>query len=508
MRGLGIARVALVGAAGAALVLGATRLDGTVDLAPTSAAAPAPDRSPTTSPVTQSGLLCPGPERLGVAGGLKAAQTVTALAAAAPEAALPQDARSGAEGTLHVRKVSDSGQAKATAGERKGDGASTKATSSVKLDSADGVLFLARGAFAPGAAAMQYSLVPGGDHRALTTVACGQPRAHSWLVAGGAQPGRLERVVLVNPAANAVTVDLQVLGSHGTVDSENGRGVVVPPRGRTAVLLDSIAGSEKTPVVQVTAHGGEVYAAINDTWLDGVVARGGDSARATAAPSKEQVIGGVSVDGAASLRVAVPGDAQAVVQTRVLTTKGPRRVKHDVVRVGGHSARDIDLSDLPAGTYAIQVRADVPVVAAATVERGRTSKSKSKLDRKATDLAWTPASAVVDRLAGTPLAPAGQHGLSNVLTLSSTGAEAPVSVTTVDAKGKVATDKLVLQPDSVRTVPLKSAASVWVHTDAHSVHGAVLTTAKAKDGGPLVAALPLVSSPLVATQAPIRQVGG
>jgi hypothetical protein len=509
MRGLGIARAALVGVAGAALVLGATRLDGTVDLGPTSATAVSDQsQKPTTVPVAQTGLLCPGPERLGVSGGLKATQRVTALAAAAPDAALPAEARSSAEGTLRAHKISDSGQSKAHARESKGQGTSGRSTSSLDLDAAGGVLFLAGGDFAPGAAAMQYSLVREGDGRALTTVACGQPQAHSWLVAGGAQAGRLERVVLVNPAANAVTVDLQVLGAHGKVASESGRGVVVPPRGRTAVLLDSIAGLEKTPVVQVTAHGGEVYAAINDTWLDGVVARGGDTARATAAPSREQVIAGVSVDGSASLRVAVPGDAQAVVQTRVLTTEGPRRVKHDVVRVGGHSARDIDLSDLPAGTYAIQVRADVPVVAAATVEHGRSTGSKSKLDRKATDLAWTPSSAAVEGLAGTPLPPAGRHGLTNALTLTSTGAKAPVSVTTVDANGKATTRRFVLAADAVRSVPLESATSVWVGTDADSVHAAVLTTAEAEDDGPLVAALPLVSSPLVATQAPIRQVDG
>jgi hypothetical protein len=66
----------------------------------------------------------------------------------------------------------------------------------------------------------------------------------------------------------------------------------------------------------------------------------------------------------------------------------------------------------------------------------------------------------------------------------------------------------VLAADAVRSVPLESATSVWVGTDADSVHAAVLTTAEAEDDGPLVAALPLVSSPLVATQAPIRQVDG
>jgi hypothetical protein len=40
-----------------------------------------------------------------------------------------------------------------------------------------------------------------------------------------------------------------------------------------------------------------------------------------------------------------------------------------VVRVPAGSSRDLDLSQLPAGTYGVEVTADVPVVAGAMVER-------------------------------------------------------------------------------------------------------------------------------------------
>ena len=163
-----------------------------------------------------------------------------------------------------------------------------------------------------------------------------------------------------------------MLGARGPVPSPNGRGVVVAPYGRTVVLLDAIAGQENVPVLHVVASGGEVAAVLDDTWLDGVVPRGGDDAAPAAAPAREQVVPAVRVDGAASVRVAVPGADEAVVQTRVLTAGGPRPVPRDaVVRVAGHSSRDIDLSALPRGAYAVQVRADVPVVAAAMVERRR-----------------------------------------------------------------------------------------------------------------------------------------
>ena len=494
MKGLGVARVVLVGAAGAGLVFGAGHLPGDLELSPLAAAAPGSGTAADTAPVSERGLLCPGPERLGAKGGLKDRQSVQAVAAAAPSAVVPAAQRSSAPGQLQVRRLPGHGS-----------NGRLRAGAHATAGRPESLLFLARGAAAPGAAAVQYSLVRSGNHRGLSTVACGAPRAESWLVAGGAEPGRLEHVVLVNPAANAVTVDLEVLGSAGPVDSDSGSGLLVPPHGRTVVLLDSIAASERTPVVHVTAHGGEVYAAIEDSWLDGVVPRGGDTSTATATPSREQVIGGIRVDGPAALRVAVPGDAEAVVQTRVLTPKGPRRVKHDVVRIPAHAARDIDLSDLPAGPYALQVHADVPVVASALVQRDRSGRGASAaLDRTASDLAWSPSSPAVDGVAGSPLPPAGAAGTSNVLMLGNTGVAAPVVVTTV-GRGGTATSRTVRVPaDAVSALHLPSAASVWVRPRGGSVHGAVLTTAQGTDGGTLTAALPLVSEPLTSTTVPIR----
>ena len=121
-----------------------------------------------------------------------------------------------------------------------------------------------------------------------------------------------------------MTVDLSVLGTRGPVPSPNGRGIVVAPYGRTVVLLDAIAGQEASPALHVVATGGEVAAVLDDTWLDGVIPRGGDDATPAAAPALEQVIPAFRVGGPAIVRVAVPGADEAVVQTRVLTPTGPR----------------------------------------------------------------------------------------------------------------------------------------------------------------------------------------
>src|SRR6185436_9592728 len=111
-------------------------------------------------------------------------------------------------------------------------------------------------------------------------------------------------------------------------------------------------------------------------------------------PAREQVMVGLPIDGRATLRVAVPGDVEAVVQARVLTLAGPRGLPADAVtRVAGHSTRDIDLSALPPGAYGVQVRADVPVVASAVADRRGPPGTPS-------DLAWSGASPPIRTLAG------------------------------------------------------------------------------------------------------------
>ena len=161
--------------------------------------------------------------------------------------------------------------------------------------------------------------------------ACGQPSAEAWLAAGGGAAGRQERLVLTNPGDNAVTVDLTLHGAKGPVVSPNGKGVVVPSQGRTTVLLDSISGTEPSPVVHVVAQGGVVHAVLNDHWLDGTIAAGSDDVVATAAPSRDQVIPAVAVGAKGGvLRIAVPGDGEAVVQARVLTPSGPRALPRAV----------------------------------------------------------------------------------------------------------------------------------------------------------------------------------
>lgn len=491
--GLAPVRAALLVAVGSGVILGATALPAPVSLVRGAAFDTA--TSPRPDPVTLARTICPGPETLGVEGLRRPpSQTVSIGAASAPLAALPpaSDGSRGS-GSLTINGLPPGG---------KGAGPTTVRGQVIsgQVSTARSTLASGTGAMAPGTAATQWSLTRSGTSRALVTAACLPATASSWLVGGGAGPGRLEHLVLANPGPNPVTVDLGILGVGGRIQSPDAKGLVVAGRGRTVILLDAIAGSEPSPVVQVTVHGGMVAATLSDTWLDGLVPRGGDDVVSLVSPSGEQVIPGVSIDGRATLRVGVPGDTEAVVQSRVLTPGGPRTLPGSgVTRVAAGSTKDIDLSMLPPGTYAVQVRADVPVVAAVMVDRRRAARAPS-------DLAWPVASPPVRTMGGMPLPAARLGGLARRLDLVATGKPASVLVTTVNAGGRVATKKAAVRTDSVSTLSLTGAISVWVTPLTGLVRAAVLTSAT-DAGGMLLSVTPISDLPLSVTASPLRPLG-
>ena len=228
------------------------------------------------------------------------------------------------------------------------------------------ILLTGEGPMAPAVAGTQEWRADSKDLRGLVTTPCGAGGSDLWLLAGGAGPGRQERLILTNPGANPVTTDVTVHGTAGQL----GDPVVetVPPGGRVSVLLDARYGEEEQPAVHVRSDGGGVQATLTDTWVNGSNALGAETTVAAAAPATVQVVPGVVVDptGTTSLRVAVPGDQDAVVRVSVLNRDGlVPWTGESVLSVAGGAVGELPLTGLPEGTYALAVRADVPVVASA-----------------------------------------------------------------------------------------------------------------------------------------------
>lgn len=473
----GAGRVTAAVAVAAGLVVGASQVPSpALDLSTGASAPPA-----STRPVASAQLVCPGPETIGGESTDRTAPAPAMLSAAASPASLTGSA-AGSEGTITGTTV--------PAGEAKAARLFASPTASGSLSTAASVQVSASGAAAAGLAADQVTLVPTGDLRGLSGAACVTPATDAWLVGGGGEPGRRGRIVLTNIAANAVDVTLHVLSADGPVDSTAGADVAVPAHGRATVLLGALAPSVTSPVVHVSTSGGAVAATLHDARLQGTTAFGTDDVAAGVAPSRSVLVPGVAVDGAALVRIGVPGADEAVAEVRLLGPDGEVVAPDNgVVRVPAGSTRDLDLSDLPAGVYGVEVTADVPIVAGAMVERRRDAAGVA-------DLAWLSSSSALDdgdHVLGVAGASVGQPLTA---TLALTAPKGDVSVQVVSGAEAVASVQIAAGTTQVVPIPADQATFVRVADGSGPVVAARLLVA-ATEQGDLVTGSSLRPAPVV-----------
>lgn len=491
---------ALVGVAGALVWAAHSGQIGPVDLAQALGQAESTSGdSPQTaglSVVTDAGAACVGPELVGLDNPSvpESEQTISVWAGSAPSEALPEGITPTGDGAATVDVI-----APGSTGENPGGSTGESARTATRGDAAKLAVsgahwarVSAAGSMGAGLAASQISVSVQEEERGLSTAACLEARDDTWLVGGGNEVGRVERLVLVNPTGNPVTADVEVLGAQGVVEVAGGRGVVVPALGRQVLLLDALAPGEDRPVVHVTSVGGPVLAALGERWLEGTLDRGRELTTGTAAPATSLIIPAVPTPRAdsadtARVRVGVPGAETAIVQLRALTPEGPVRVANDVTTISGGSVTDVDVSDLPEGTHAVEVVADTPVVAAAQVQRRTDPESVG-------DLAWVPAVAPTDGLLGVPLARRGDQELGRQLSVASLEGAGLVVVSVSD--GVAESTPLEIPAGGQVAVALDpEVEGIWLQVTSGSASAAVITTVE-DDLGTLVAGLPLPQAPV------------
>lgn len=451
---IGAARVVVVAAAGAGIVLAAQHDPRSLDLRSRPTAAQA---GPTSRevPLQQRMLPCAGQELTGTAGVPDVELTGRITAVAPPPQVLqglsvPRE--SAASGTAALPPVLSIAVAGAPgSGTARSVSALTPAASPLPTG-AQPVVVSGAGALAPGLTAGQEWRSDTDTLRGLAGTACVTPATQQWLIAGGGAAGRQERIVLSNPGANEVTVDITIIGAKGPVEDGADRGVVVPGHGRVAVLVDALAGSEPTPIVQLRTSGGTIAATLTDTWLDGAVPLGAESVGPAAPPATMQVIPLTRRLQSGSVRIGVPGDTQAVISARLLTTKGPVPLGDGGVhRVQGHSVLELPLPH-SAQVEAIEIRSDVPVVAAALSRVGG--------EGKVGEFAWSAGANALEGLGGLAF-PAGEDSPNRTLGLVASTGTVTAEVTTL-ASGKVVTVRVPVGADSLVLRGLGHPDAVWV----------------------------------------------
>lgn len=408
--------------------------------------------APAAVPLESAALVCPGPETIGVRGvdaeqPHAVASPVRVSVASPPNQARPQ----GTAGTGGALSIGPDAQTAAQTAKvsRNGTGPAVVSSSSA---AAAALAVQGQGAGAPGLVAEQLTSVLSGDERGLSSATCLPPSDDQWLVGGGTDVGRRGRIVLANPHESTADVTIDVLSASGPVRRSPGSTVAIAPHSRVILLLDALAPGAASPVVHVRSTGGSVGAVLSDSWLDGTTPRGTDDAVAAVAPAKRVLVPGVRLDGPGLVRVAVPGDTEAVAQVRVLGPDGAVDLPGGgVVRVPAGSSKDIPLA-LPAGAYGVEVVADVPVVAGALVER-RSADGRG-------EIAWSASSSPVRSLAGLARADTAAPWRTDLLLTAPRG-EANLDLITVGADGTTSTAPVDVPAGTTRVVAA-AAGTTWL----------------------------------------------
>ena len=480
----GMVRVGSVALVAAALAVGATRVGASVELASADERAGLPESSSVL--VDEASLVCPGQQRLGAVGLRDVAGTVS-VAAAAPEAGVVAGAPAGGSGSVRLALGSSS------TGIAQASSAGSLATADVTTP--EPVIAAASGALAPGLVATQVWKHTGDDDRGLALTPCQLPSSDVWLVGGGAGASRTERVIVSNPGANAVSVSLDVLGRSGRIEGSADRSIPIPPLSRQAISLDAIAPDEAGPVVHVVATGGVVSAVLDDQWISGATGRGIDDATRAASPGTDLVVPGVEAAPQVLLRLANPGDTEALAQVRLLGAKGveqPAALR--AVRVPAGSTVDVPVAVSSAS--GIGIRSDQALVAAAWSERRATTADQMG------DFAWAPATPAIRGVAGILLP--GLQAATKRLLLTAGSGESTVSVR-LSGEGTSKVSTVTVASDSTAVVDVGAATGVWVVPVGGTVRAAVSVTGQGA-GVPFYSVAPLSDAPVRALSVPVRQV--
>ena len=338
-----------------------------------------------------------------------------------------------------------------------------------------------------------------GDLAGLAAANCQTPGNDMWLLGARTTVGATAVLRLNNPSATPASVDLEIFGSNGRIETGGSRGIVVAPGETRSIVLAGLAASQESAAVRVRSSGGPVSAFIEQSILRGLTAGGVEIIEPTAAPGPRQVITGVALQSPETTRklaeqaghesvspvlnVAVPGTSDASVHLRVFGDKGEVEIPGGgVFSVPAGTVGKIPLAELPEGTYTLDLSADVAVTAAAVFSRGTEPGER-------VELAVAPADA---RLGSEHLAVAAPGGKSALVLAAPDGA-AEIRIRALGTDGTLQEEKTVSVPEG-RTLTLQSGdigsgelAGVLVSAVGEAVYGAQLVTGE----GPGISVLPL-----------------
>ncbi|MEU4542789.1 DUF5719 family protein [Nonomuraea dietziae] len=300
-----------------------------------------------------------------------------------------------------------------------------------------------------------------GRSRGLAGVRCTEPAGTTWLIGPG--PSTAEVTLhLTNADAAPALADVLVYSAEGPVPSDAGRGITVKPGAHVELDLNELAPSATVVAVGVTTSTGRLAVAARAV-MDG---RGVDWLPASTPPATRVVVPGIpSGEGKRELLVAAPGNLDAGVRLRAVTTDGSYAMKgRETLDVIAGTVAVMDLTKgLDGQAAAVELVSDVPVVAGMVISTS-------------VDVAFS---------AGTPPLDLGgavaDNGKGSSLVLTAVGGPGRV---------KVGTATVDVPASRTKVVKVKAGTGLVVTPVSGEVYGGRVTSERLR-AGTLITAQPL-----------------
>ena len=221
---------------------------------------------------------------------------------------------------------------------------------------------------------------------------CSSLQNEQWFVGGTADVTSKGKVLIVNSGLSSAIVDLQIWNEIGAQPTKP---ITLKANSYRELGLDSLAPGSREIVIRSLTRSGRVTSYLLDERGRGLKALGGDivnfSSKATkevfipAVPHTVRKVGNKPVELAHSLRLLVPGELDARVTVKVISTDGsfiPAGFENKLVKAG--SVVSLPLSpNLPASKFGLQISSDEPLVA---------SVYSPTFAQKKTDFIWSTSS--------------------------------------------------------------------------------------------------------------------
>lgn len=213
---------------------------------------------------------------------------------------------------------------------------------------------------------------------------CSSLQNEQWFVGGAADVTSKGRILLVNSGLSAAIVDLQIWNEIGQQPSKP---VTLKANSYSEIGLDTLAPGSRQVVLQALTRAGRVTSYMLDERGRGLRALGGDIINFAPSAKKEiyipaiphtvKKVGSKEVELPHSLRLLVPGEIDARVSVKVISTDGsfiPAGLENKLVKAGSVVTLNLN-PNLPASKFGIQISSDEPLVASVFSETNAEGKT-------------------------------------------------------------------------------------------------------------------------------------